>query len=107
MPRTKEEREWQRAYAARVRAGYGPQAAHVSVTVRRTSRGEAVSLRVTDEPGNALEPRADVPFQTLLDLLDDALACGGPGHFTLVGRPAPAPLSPVPAPEVSNPLLPW
>ena len=107
MTRTQEKREWQRAYAARVRAWYGPQAAHVSVTVRRTPRGEAVSLRVGDAQGNALEPREDVPFQTLLDLLEDALACGGPGHFTLVGRPAPASLPPVPVPEVSNPLLPW
>lgn len=103
----KEEREWQRTYAGRVRSCYGPEAAEVSVTIRRTSQGEAVSLRVTDEQGLAVEPREDVPFQTLLDLLDDTLACGGPGHFTLVGRPAPAPLPPVPAPEVSNPFLPW
>ncbi|WP_216329388.1 hypothetical protein [Deinococcus aestuarii] len=107
MPRSKEEREWQRAYAARVGAWYGPQAAHVSVTVRRTPRGQAVSLRVTDEQGTALEPRADVPFQTLLDVLEDTLASGGPGYFTLVGRPAPVSLPPVPVPEVSNPLLPW
>lgn len=107
MPRTKEEREWPRTYAARVRTWYGPQAAHVSVTARRTPQGEAVSLRVTDEQGTTLEPREDVPFQTLLDLLDDTLTSGGPGYFTLVGRPAPASLPPVPTPEVNNPLLPW
>lgn len=107
MSRMKEERESQRAYAARVRVCYGLQAAHVSVTVRRTLRGEAVSLRVTNEHDTAMEPGEDMLFQTLLDLLDDTLASGRPGYFTLVGRPAPAPQTVLPSEKVNNPLLPW
>lgn len=89
-------------YAQRVRTCYGPHATYVSITLRRRT----ASLRVTDEAGEPIEPRDDASFEDLLGLLDDALAWGGPGHFTLVGRPTPAPLSPSP-PEGSHLLLPW
>ncbi|GAA5534077.1 hypothetical protein [Deinococcus aluminii] len=92
------------AYARRVRACYGDHATQVSVTLTPTAQ----SLRVTDQHGEVIPPRDDVPFDELLALLDDTLASGGPGILTLSGRPQPAPtLPPVPPREVFNPLLPW
>ena len=79
--------------AGRLRAAYGLQAHTLFVHWNR--RG--LELQVFSECGTVLEPKAEVPFETLLQLLDDTLFLLGIDWHVL----------PPYAAAEDDPLLPW